>query len=1259
MNIPEKPDHEIWTDDQWRAIHAGGCDILVSAAAGSGKTAVLVERIIRRIINKEVSVDKLLVTTFTEAAAAEMKQRIREKLEEAMIENRDSDLREQLNLLNRAKISTLHSFCSEVVRKYYYLTDIDPAFRIIDSTEDVLLREEAMEQMLEEEYGKADNEAFFRVVDMFASDRDDTGLQDVIEKLYDFARATPEPEKWLNKLSDNYDIDSGKTIDDLPFIEPLVKEIQLQLEEAKRLFEAGYALTQKSGGPFPRAENFTEDLQTVERLINAGKKSFQALYEEIQSVKFSNLKRVSKKDEFDQTYVEQTKDLRDQGKKIIEKIRDDIFFRKPETFLKDLKEMQEPVQTIAGLVKKFAQYYSRIKKEKAVADFSDLEHYTLKILGRYDESGKLVPTEVAREYQDQFKEVYIDEYQDTNSVQEAILQLVKQPTEENGNMFMVGDVKQSIYRFRLAEPELFLDKYRRFTKAGHKSGVRIDLSQNFRSRKEILDAVNFLFKQIMDRNIGEIEYDRDAGLKQGADYPEDDVYPVEAVILHKDEEDSDQRNPVYNREDSGNREDGFSLEELEQSEMEARYVAGKIRKLMDSEKQIFDPKKKAYRPIQYRDIVILLRSFAWAPQFMEALKEFDIPVYAETSEGYFDKPEIETMISLLKVIDNPQQDIPLAGVLRSPIVGLSEEQLARIRVYTKSGSYYEAVKNFLNRDVSDVIEKNAQKKLELFIGRLNDWRTLARQGALSDLIWQLYRDTNFYDYAGGLPGGKQRQANLRALYDRARAYESTSFRGLYRFLRFIDRIKEQKRDLGEARSLGEQEDVVRIMTIHKSKGLEFPVVFVSGLTRKFNTNDLKKEYLFDKDFGFAVQYMNPEKRIRYPSIFHMALKRKKRLEMLAEEMRVLYVALTRAKEKLYLIGSFKEQPEKLLKNWQKHLKNSGWLISNYDRMRAERFFDWIGPALVRHRDGEDLRNGQEEELDANQFKEIFNHPSQWKVQLIPGSAVLKEGEDREKEDLLLNYVQKGKPVPRESDYKEKIRAQLSWKYPYLPATIHRSKQSVSEMKRLWELRDELSGDDFIRPFKKPITMRPKFMQKKKVTPAEKGTSMHMVMQHISLKEKPDKQSIEELLSQLQAKEILTAEEAEVVETEQIVRFFDTRLGERLLQAEWVKREVPFSFSLPAREVYSGWQEGEDRVIIQGIVDCLFKDDEGLVIIDYKTDQIKERFPGGFEQARPVLLNRYETQIQLYRQAVESILKEEVREAYLFFFDGAHILPVDY
>lgn len=1257
--IPPKPLDVTWTDDQWKAIMARDKDILVAAAAGSGKTAVLVERIIRKILSEEdpINVDELLVVTFTSASAAEMQHRIGEALEKAIDDNPTSrHLRTQLSLLNKASISTLHSFCMEVIRKYYYLIDLDPGFRIADDIEAQLIRDEVIDELFEEEYGKPDNEDFFNLVDSFTNDRSDVALQEIVRNIYDFARANPSPDRYLQSMAEMYDVSGIIDIGSLPYIQPLLYDIELQLESAREMIKQALKIAQLPGGPAPREENFNDDLKVIDLLLKAKQDSWTALYYAMQSVSFTTAIRL-RKGQYDEELTDQAQKLREKAKKKVQALKEELFSRKPESFLRDMEEMRPLIKTLIGLVKEFSIRFNQKKREKGLVDYADLEHFCLEVLSDGDLShasdGEFRPSEAALAYRSHFKEVYVDEYQDTNMVQETILKLVAKQDERTGNLFMVGDVKQSIYRFRLAEPNLFLGKYNRFSSDGNETGLRIDLARNFRSRKEVLDGTNYLFKQIMGVKVGEIDYDEAAELRAGAPYPEYTPYPVELVLIDQNVENAEESLDIeaVTEEETAN----FDRVDLEQSQLEARLIVEKIKQLVSGGAPVYNTKTKSNRPIKYRDIVILLRSMTWAPQIMEEFKQQGIPIYANLSAGYFEATEVSIMVSLLRVIDNPFQDIPLASVLRSPIIGLNEEELAKIRIFHKQGSFWEAVSAFC-RDKKTAALEPFYDNVRIFYDRLSIWRDMARQGGLAELIWQLYRDTQFYDFVGGLPGGKQRQANLRALYDRARGYEQTSFRGLFRFLRFIERMMDRGDDLGAARALGEQEDVVRIMTIHSSKGLEFPVVFMAGMARSFNMSDTKKPYMLDKEFGFAAKYVNAKRRISYPSLPQIAFKRKKKMEMLAEEMRVLYVAMTRAKEKLFLTAALKDAVKKMIE-WNEQSGHSEWLLADYVRASATSYIDWIGPALVRHRDCKELR--KEEDISHLDSNEVSEHPSAWEISIRSAKEIQQRQMTQDQEENhLLELVQKGEEVPITSPFATEVTSRLMWEYSFQNATIHRSKQSVSEIKRYAEMVDEQSGIDLVRKIKKPILKRPKFMQEKSLSPAERGTAMHMVMQHVDLTRQVTAETIAEQVNWMVAKELLTAEQAEVIDSELIAQFFKTELGDRYFTARAVHREIPFTLALPASEVYPDWCNPDESVFVQGIIDCILEDESGLTLIDYKSDGITARYKGGFSQAKPILEGRYSLQLNLYAKAIEQIWKRKVTEKYLFFFDGAHLLKLD-
>lgn len=1231
-----------WTKEQEEAIYSSGSDILVAAAAGSGKTAVLVERIIQKLLNREkpIDIDSLLVVTFTNAAAQEMRNRVAEALEQALEANPTSvHLKKQLSLLQRASISTLHSFCMDLVRRYAYLLDIDPGFRIADDVEADMIRQEVLEDLFESWYGKEGEEqtAFFSVVDRFSNDRSDLDVEELILTLYDFAMQNPSPDEWLDQMANMYDVHADVDETDIPWLSILKREVAGQLAAMEAEANAALDLTRQSDGPYHYADAIDADFA----LINEAKAKLSMSWDEVQEVfingKFQALSR--KKADCDDDKKEKVKALRNNYKKRWNDLAGDWFSRKLSSYLADMRALYPTIHQLTILVKEFKQQFAQLKKEKALVDFSDLEHYALQLL--VDESSTpsdIMPSAVAIEMQNQFSEILVDEYQDTNLVQETLISLISD-RKGAGNMFMVGDVKQSIYRFRHAEPTLFINKYKQFSHDGH-SGKRIDLARNFRSRGQVLAATNYLFRQLLNEEVGEIDYDKDAELIYSNQiYDELLLSDAEAELVIIDREiQEDVQVEAPEDED---------YQDLEKAQIEARAYADMIKKWIGHKDhnpmQVVDKGTGTQRNIQYRDIVILLRSMTWAPTITDELKQRGIPVYAELSTGYFEAIEIKVMLSLLKIIDNPKQDIPLASVLRSPIVGLNEDDLAKIRLINKRASYYDALASFLKQ--TDSSEKASL--IEHFLTQLKDWRRRSKQGSLSELIWHIYRETGYYDFVGGMPGGRQRQANLRALYDRARAYESTSFRGLFRFLRFIERMEEKGDDLGAARALGEQEDVVRIMTIHKSKGLEFPVVILGAMDKQFNQQDLRQRYLLHKDLGFGSKYIDPEKRIVYPTLVFHALKKEKQRELWAEELRVLYVALTRAKEKLVMVGnvaSFAKKQEK----WQEIIDHQEWVLPPHYRLESKTYLDWVGPALIRHDHGEALRTITVSDQVPG---EIRKDNSEWNIFLRHGSEFVGRDKSEDvKEQELKQAIMEWAPVKHSvPEFDEKVSKRLSYNYPYADASSFRAKQSVTEIKRQREMKDEYSDSSLVQGFKAPIIKRPRFLQReKKLTASEKGTAMHAVMQHIPLTKKWDAEEVTEFVSYLVIKEILTEEEAEAIDVKAIENFFQTDLGEKVIQTKEIQREIPFSYTVPAAEVYANWTQAmEERVLIQGVVDCLIPDGEGWILVDYKTDTIIGEVT---EATKANLRNRYKVQLDLYAKALEDIWKQPVKQKYLYFFD---------
>ncbi|MBC1953264.1 helicase-exonuclease AddAB subunit AddA [Listeria welshimeri] len=1228
LNIPEKPVNTLWTDDQWKAIQANGNNILVAAAAGSGKTAVLVTRIIEKLVDEtgNLNVDELLIVTFTNASAAEMKYRIGKSLEEALSQNPDSShLKKQVALLNYASISTLHSFCLEIIRKHYFEADIDPNFRLIEPIESSMIRDEVLEELLEKEYSIANNEAFFHLVESFTGDRTDAELHMLISKLYDFSRANPNPDLWLEQMVNFYDTKDINSITELPYF-PIIKEdIELRINQAKSYLLNAIEYASENNGPAPYLETLENDLAQINTLSNISWTNWQDVKLRVESMDFKRIPSLKNKSDYDEEYVEETKRFRDAAKKEIKNVLVDWFSREETNYLADLEKMKPDIKTISELVKNFANNFFEEKQRRGVLDFNDLEHLALKILLKND-----VPSDVAKNYQKQFKEVLIDEYQDTNMVQETILLLVTNSEESKGNLFMVGDVKQSIYRFRLAEPTLFMTKYQEYQQNGEGEGIRIDLSQNFRSRKEVLDATNFIFHQLMDKHVAEIDYDEAAELTLGANFPKSNHMATELLLIDM-------------KSNENESEDELSPQELQKNQVEARAIATKIREMIDNKFPIYDKKLQQNRSIQYRDIVILSRAMTSAPDMEEAMKVQDIPFYASNNSGYFETTEVATMIALLKVIDNPYQDIPLAAVLRSPIVGLNEEELGQIRMAKKKGYFFDALLAY-----KDITVSAAADRISDFITQLNNWRELSIRENLTALIWQIYQETNFYEFVGGLPGGKQRQANLRALYDRANQYEKTAFRGLFRFVRFVERLEVRGDDLGTAKTLGEKEDVVRMMTIHASKGLEFPVVIISGLSKKFNMRDIYSKTLLDKDYGFASIYRDIEKMIVYPTIMQQAIKQKKSREMIAEEMRVLYVALTRAEEKLILTATVPDF-EKTSKNWLQVSNQKETILPASIRAKAKCYLDWIGNTIIRHTSFKDLLCEER----------IQTLPTEMKLQIeIKTKEMFLTTElEEHKVDNWLENVKAHEPVPVQSAYKDEIECFMNYKYKDVAATEIRAKQSVTELKRQFSLQDSWSDTSILKEFQKVSLDRPKFLQQNKLSATEIGTAMHTLMQAVSLTYKPSEKDLTSLLQSMQEKDILTEAQIKAINIKQIMGFFDSPLGETVLQkSDQVKREVPFSYLLPVAKLYKQ-SDLEEHVLIQGVVDSMIEEEDAITLIDYKTDKIEGRY-ANWEAAEKVMKERYQIQIKLYAEAIQAITGKKVSNAYLYFFDGQHICQIN-
>lgn len=1266
QTLQAKP--EQWTDEQWQAITQRGSNLLVAAAAGSGKTSVLVERMIRRIMDEAdpVGVDQLLVVTFTNAAAAEMRHRIGEALRKALKEDPHSaHLRRQLALLQRATITTLHSFCLGLLRQYYYLIDLDPDFRIADQLEGELLRQDVLEEKLEDWY--ENDHDFHALADVMVDGQDDQVLVSLLLRLYEFSRSHPEPERWLLEAARMFEVEERDGLDRLIWVKSVLRSLELELAGMEGKMRRAIVLASSVDGPAAYLPLLEAEADALKRASYACIQGWELAEQAVRSVSFAKLPPVKGTDP---DVKEQVQDLRNSVKKALADLGEQYFSMSSQQYLSDLNGLAPHMRTLARLVTEFADAFQQEKRSRSLVDFGDLEHLALRILVERGEEGNGLPSPVSRQLREQFAEVMVDEYQDINLVQETILQMVSRDVATNGtaNRFMVGDVKQSIYRFRLAEPKLFLEKYLTYQKDAHSGvdmgvwdapGMRIDLAANFRSRREVVDAVNYVFRQVMSPGVGEIDYDPSAELINRASYPdvEPDRLQVEMHLIDRSNTRSDDEPVAGEGSEDGEtgipESTGESAEEASVAQLEARLIANRIRRWMEPGEGeapllVFDKKAGGLRPLAYRDIVILLRATSgWGETVQEELRAAGIPVYAEQTAGYFAATEVETMLSLLRVIDNPLQDIPLAAVLRSPIVGVREEELAQIRIRYASGPFHQAVVQYANEQPAT---ERWEKRVRYFFTRLRDWRTLARRGSLSELISVLYRETGYLDYVAALENGQQRQANLRALYDRAKQYEAGSYRGLFRFLRFVDRLQEAGNDLGEARTIGENEDVVRIMTIHKSKGLEFPVVFVAGMGKQFNTMDVKSHFLLHKDLGFGPMAFEPSLQVRYPSMAALGIRQQLRRDMLAEEMRVLYVAFTRAREKLVLLGSAKDLA-KSISDWGR--QSEADRLRDEDLIQAKGYLDWVGRALLRHPAANELRSypqtkGTGETVsvrtipDDSVWSFHFHQADELRTQTDPTSDDASLWERMSGREAILDR-------PSDEVFREIVERRLGWSDPHPLAPKVAAKWSVSDLKR--KAKTSKSGHTIVLP---SITEKPKFLAEQpshRLSGAEKGTITHLILQHLDLNRPLDEADIREQAAALLARRFLTEEQLQAIEVEKLAQFFADPLGQRMKQAKIVYRELPFTLALPAAEVEPLLgEDNQEQIIVQGVIDCLVEEQDGnFLLIDFKTDWMaKEPSPEVIEE----IAKRYEEQVKLYVRAIEQITKAgRTVESYLYLLAG--------
>ena len=1248
-----------WTKEQQEVIDSRDCNLLVAAAAGSGKTAVLVERIIQIITNKEkpVDIDSLLVVTFTNAAASEMRERIGDAIGKALEKNpEDTHLQNQLVLLNKASITTIHSFCLEVIKSNFHKIDLDPNFRIGDETECTILKLETIEEIFEEFYEKKEDD-FYQLVESYSEKRGDSNLQSMVLSIYSFVMSSPYPMKWLNDSVNDFNIDDDFDFSSSKWAHIILDTIKIQVNGIVNNLDK--ALEMVEG--IEELETFTDKLKIeykmIKNLLHSCDEGWNQAYEAATSLEFENyvkgVKRIPKgAEEYIKDAKDKAKKIRDDAKKSIESIQSSTFNKDISSLNKEIEMLYPVVNALSKILKRFMDLYSERKREKGIIDFNDIEHFALDILIKKDENGeivrdkegKAVGSDVALEYRDKFYEIFIDEYQDSNFVQEVLLSTIAKV--ETPNRFMVGDVKQSIYRFRQAKPEIFLEKYATYGTKKGESNRKIMLYKNFRSRKEVIDSCNYVFENIMSKNIGEIEYTKDEALNLGASFKENlekNVIVGGATEIHLMEKAPKAEVEVQN--------DDEPEEELDNIQLEARMVGKIIKSLMSPDEEgntykVYDKKLDDYRVVDFKDIVILLRATsAWAPVFADELINMGIPTYADTGMGYFDTIEIKTVMSFLRIIDNPMQDIPLLAVLKSPILpytSFTPEDFIDIRLENENTNLYECIR--LISESEDEKKKDIREKCRKFLSELKEYKEKSLYMSTDEFLWHLYMKSGYYAYVGALPSGSQRQANLKILFERAKQFEETSFKGIFNFINFIDKIKKSNSDMGSAKTLGENANVVRIMSIHKSKGLEFPIVFCSAMSKNFNTMDFKKDMLYHYELGFGPQLVDINRRISYPSIAKEALKYKMNLENLSEEMRILYVALTRAKEKLILTGSVKDIPGTLVK-WGKNLDGDR-PMSQYDVLKARNYLDWIMPSVLKHRDFKEIRK----EYDIETISQS-NHDSQWSFNTWERDDVVVE--EKEEETNIESLLREMEENSDEADHTLEIKEKLNYVYPYKESVKVSASISVSEIKKMQNTHDE----DYSKPmFEEKITLkRPLFIQedetKNKISPQERGTIVHLVMEVLDLSRINTIDEIKEQIKDLIKREIISEKQSLVINPFKVYKFFKSNIGKRALKAQFMKREQSIYSQIKMNDIYLNNEDiqnnrvtyEEESLMLRGIIDLYFEENDELVIVDYKTDYVND-------DNKNEVIDRYRKQLDLYAEALTKLSGKKVKEKYLYLFN---------
>lgn len=1235
----------MWTKEQQKVIDERGRNILVSAAAGSGKTAVLVERIIKKITDSKnpVDIDRLLVVTFTHAAATEMKERIGAALDKRMAKDPDNLLLEKQSLLLRnAQITTIHSFCLYVIRNHFNEIDLDPAFRIADEMELTLMRADTMEDVLEQKYEEG-SEDFLNFVECYAKGKTDESIEALISQIYSYSRSYPWPQMWLDECLRMLTAENISDFYELPLIKALMDDIHHMLEDLKTRLRLAENICCRADGPVFYGEAISDDLAYIERLTEC--RTIDEYRQVTDDFKWKALSRKKMPEASDEN-KQLVKGLRDSVKSAVDKLKKDYFYADEETMLKDIQRTVPPMRVLLSLVKEFSDEFQKKKAAKNVIDFGDLEHFALDILLKRNEDGVIVQSNAAKALSERFEEVMCDEYQDSNLVQETLLWAVSKETLGGFNRFMVGDVKQSIYKFRLARPELFMEKYKTYPAEGGAKALRIDLHKNFRSRDCVVDFVNFIFEHIMGEALGGIVYDEDAALNRGADFKAYDgdgftSDSTEILLIDTQDTDLDGSDSALDAGDGhggalqDNSYDGESRE-MTAKDWEAKAVADRIHSLMSEGLQVIDKESGGYRPLQYKDIVILLRTMSgFSESFARGLEQEHIPVHTEISTGFFDTLEIRMMVAFLSVIDNPLQDIALVAVLKSCLFEFSDEALAMIRAVSKQTSFYDACKSFMNKENDALLETHfdmsacilVRAQLEYFMETLAHFRACVPYMPIHKLILKIYEETGCYQLISAMPLGIKRRANLDMLVAKAVDYEKTSYKGLFNFVRYIRRLEKYEADMGEASVLGEREDAVRIMSIHKSKGLEYPVVFVSGMSKRFNQQDARSSLLVHSEYGLGPEAVDDKARVKCATILKNALSGRIAAENLGEELRVLYVALTRAKERLILTGTC-ENIKKSFEKWAQTAMSAADMLSYMDLTSASSYFDWVMPVVMN--DGYRAKSSAKITVKKITTDELTSR----KAEAVVKSHFLKAQLLALSDELLT---------------KEAVSAfdsQISWIYPHEEAVNMHGKMTVSELKKPGE-DEEMSDDSFIKNINLQTLqddeahMDGEAAKERMAAAAARGTAVHKIMELMDFRSVHSIKDAEAYIGQLCDKGIVDREMAARISPWMIFNFCKSRLGVRMAAAaknQKLYREQQFMLGVKAEEIFD--TKSRETILVQGVIDACFEEDGKLVIVDYKTDYVKDE---------AVLIKRYEKQLAYYEKAASRLMGLPVSEKYIYSF----------